>query len=122
MTTPAAIDCYDWKRPDEGKHFGLDYSMNLDFGVTIASGTCKVVAMDDADESDDLTAMKSGSAFVADVKNEQTGAVKRASAKLVQKITGGADGTWYSLIFSMLLSNGETHVRKKHVLVSLNRP
>ena len=90
MTTTTA---YSAKRPTETEVFAADFANLLATGETILTGSCAIVLASDSAESD-IAAMKTGSATVS-------------GAKVSQKITGGTDGTTYTVIFTANTSNSQ---------------
>lgn len=82
------------KRPTEVETFAADFARLLGTGETLSSSSCKIVLADDATETD-IGTMKSGSASIN-------------GTKVNQKITGGTDGSRYTLIFQAVTSAGQT--------------
>ena len=85
---------FDPKRPTETETFAADFARLLATGETLSTCTCKVVLADDATEAD-IGTMKSGAAAIS-------------GTKVLQKVTGGADGVRYTLIFQAVTSAGQT--------------
>lgn len=85
---------FDAKRPTEVELFAADFARLLGTGETLSSSTCKIVLADDATEAD-IAAMKTGGTSIT-------------GTKVLQKITGGTDGTRYTLIFQAVTSAGQT--------------
>lgn len=91
------------KRPDETELFSADFERLLAIGETLTTAACKVTLASDSTEAD-IAAMKSGSAAVN-------------GTKVVQKVTGGTDGTLYTLIFTATTSLGQTLVESRDLPV-----
>lgn len=83
---------FDPKRPDEVDVFGCDFSRRLNTGETISAGAVSIVLRDDPLEVD-IPAMLFGPASVV-------------GNIVSQRVVGGIDATWYSLIFSAITSSG----------------
>lgn len=85
---------FDAKRPTETELFSADFCRLLGIGETVTGCAVKVVLCADSTEAD-ISAMKSGAASID-------------GTKVLQKITGGTDGTAYTLIFQATTSSGQT--------------
>jgi hypothetical protein len=94
---------YSPKRPDETEAFAADFARLLTTGETLSTAACKVVLASDPTEAD-IGTMKSGIAVVA-------------GTRTVQKITGGTDGTLYTVIFTATTSLGQTLVESRDLRV-----
>lgn len=97
------MSAFDAKRPDEVEVFAWNFARALATGETLATASVAVVLADDASETA-IPAMVSGAAVIA-------------GEIVSQMVSGGTDGTTYTLLCTVTTSAGQTLVAQRDLLV-----